>query len=195
MPTNLYGPGDNFNLETAHVLPALIRKFHLARLLKERDFEGIRKDIKACPLGFGVDNPPIPPLGKGGKRGLEQALERLGVTKDYVLLWGSGEPFREFLYVDDLADASVFLMENYDYKDIGEFVNVGMGKDIRIKELADLIRETVGFEGGIKHDLPKPDGMSQKLLDISRIMSLGWEPATTLSEGIKRTYEWYLEER
>ena len=204
MPTNLYGPGDNFNLETSHVLPALIRKFHLAKLLRNRDFEGIVNDIRTYPLGFGIGNPPlspffkggthIPPLEKGGEGGFEDILKRLGITRDNILLWGSGEPFREFLYVDDLADASVFLMEKYDFKDTGELVNIGMGEDRKIKEIAYIVREVVGFEGGIEHDLSKPDGMSKKLLDISRIKSLGWEPKTGLQEGIRKTYEWYLKE-
>ncbi len=190
MPTNLYGPGDNFNLETAHVLPALIRKFHLAKLLKKGDFEGIRKDIETYFVGFRLD-------GKINfdDRAIEKTLKGLGVTKGHVVLWGSGEPYREFLYVDDLADASVFLMEKYDFKDTGELVNIGMGEDRKIKEIAYIIREVVGFDGGIEHDLSKPDGMSKKLLDISRIISLGWEPKTGLQEGIRKTYEWYLKDR
>jgi GDP-L-fucose synthase len=184
MPTNLFGPGDNFNLETSHVLPALIRKFHLAKLLQKRDFEGIRKDIEAYPLGFGV--------GFSDEKSIEVILHGLGITKDHVLLWGSGEPYREFLYVDDLADACVFLMENYVYREIGELVNIGMGEDIKIKELAHLVKEIVGFEGEIKHDLSKPDGTPRKLLDISKIKSLGWEPKTSLREGIRRSYEWYV---
>ena len=203
MPTNLYGPGDNFNLETSHVLPALIRKFHLAKLLRNGDFEGIVNDIKKCSLGFGMEKIPLsppfskgeisfPPLEKGGEGGFEDILKRLGITKDYVFLWGSGEPYREFLYVDDLADAAVFLMEKYDFRDTGELINIGMGEDRKIKEIADIIREVVGFNGGIEHDLSKPDGMSKKLLDISRIKSLGWEPKTSLQDGIKKTYEWYL---
>lgn len=234
MPANLYGPGDNFNLETAHALPAMIRKFHLAKLLKERDFESIRKDIGRYPLGFALDNPPTPPLEKGGAGGfeifssetitsnllakenespspprgegkgeggfsseteIEQVLGRLGITKDYVLLWGSGDPYREFLFVDDIADATVFLMESYDYKDIGEFVNIGMGKDMKIKEIANLVRETVGFDGAIKYDLSKPDGMPKKLLDTTKIRSMGWEPKTDLKEGIRKTYEWYINDR
>lgn len=109
-----------------------------------------------------------------------------------VEIWGSGEPYREFLYVDDLADACVFLMENYDYKDIGEFVNVGTEEEIRIKDLAALIKEIVGFEGKIVHDLSKPDGMPRKLSDISKIKGLGWQPRMSLEDGIRKTYEWYV---
>ena len=195
MPTNLYGPGDNFNLETAHVLPALIRKFHLAKLLNEKNYEGIKKDLRTYPLGFGMDNLPVLALEKAGKGEFEQTLNRFGITKDNVVLWGSGEPRREFLFVDDLADAAVLLMERYNYKDTGELVNIGMGEDIQIKELAAIIKQIVGFEGDIEHDLSKPDGTPRKLLDISRIRSMGWEPKMSLERGIKMTYEWYLRER
>lgn len=146
MPTNLYGPSDNFDLETSHVLPALIRKFHEAKLTGQQS----------------------------------------------AVLWGSGEPFREFLYVDDLANACVMLMEKHDYKNIGEFVNVGMGSDIRIKDLALLVKSIVGFTGEITHDLTKPDGTPKKLLDSSRISALGWKPEVSLEKGIKTTYEFYL---
>lgn len=145
MPTNLYGSHDNFDLETSHVLPALIRKFHEAKVSGQRS----------------------------------------------VTIWGSGEPFREFLYVDDLADACMFLMEQYNYQDIGEFVNIGMGKDIRIRDLAELIRNIVGFDGEIVHDLSKPDGTPRKLLDSSKILSLGWAPKISLEAGIRKTYTDY----
>jgi GDP-L-fucose synthase len=142
MPTNLYGPGDNFDLENSHVLPALIRKFHEA------------KEAGA----------------------------------DAVEVWGTGTPQREFLHVDDLADACAFLMENYDS---GEIVNVGWGKDISIGELAHLIAEVVGFEGELAFDSSKPDGTPRKLLDTSRLSSLGWSPSISLRDGIEETYRWY----
>ncbi|HWR25742.1 MAG TPA: GDP-L-fucose synthase [Methanosarcina sp.] len=145
MPTNLYGPNDNFDLNTSHVMPALIRKFHEAK----------------------VNNEPE------------------------VVIWGTGKPFREFLHVDDMADASVYLMENFNANDIGEFVNIGIGKDITIAELAVLIKEIVGFKGKIKKDTSKPDGTPQKLLDIAKLNSLGWKAKISLKEGIKQTYEWY----
>ncbi len=193
MPTNLYGPNDNFNLETAHVLPALIRKFHLAKLLRKGDYEGIRRDIRRFPLGFGYDRE----LEGADNAKLEEVLARIGVTGDYVILWGTGEPYREFLYVDDLADACVFLMEKVEAEDMRKlspdyFVNIGVGEDIKIKDLARLVKEIVGFEGEIKHDLSKPDGTPRKLLDVSKIKALGWEPKVSLEEGIKRTYEWYV---
>ena len=144
MPTNLYGPGDNFDLESSHVLPALLRKFHEAK---------------------------------------EEGLPS-------VTLWGTGRPRREFLHVDDLADASVFLMERYNSSEI---VNVGVGEDISIAELANLIREIVGYEGEVVHDTSKPDGTPRKLLDTSRINALGWTPKIGLREGITSTLAWYCE--
>ncbi len=199
MPTNLYGPNDNFNLETSHVLPALIRKFYLAKCLENGDFESIIKDLKKYPVGFGLDeiidfndkNSILNALTVVGIKPKTSNLEPQTLNVEFML-WGSGEPYREFLYVDDLADACVFLMENYDYKDIGELVNIGTEEEIRIKDLAAIIKETVGFEGKIAHDLSKPDGMPRKLLDISRIKALGWKPETSLKEGIRKTYQWYL---
>lgn len=145
MPTNLYGPGDNFDLETSHVLPAMIRKFHEA---KERG-------------------------------------------KARVHLWGTGSPRREFLHVDDLADASLFLMRNYDHEEI---VNVGTGKDVSIAELAQRVKNAVGYAGEIVFDPEKPDGTPRKLLDVSKIYRLGWSASIGLTDGIGRTYAWYLEQ-
>jgi GDP-L-fucose synthase len=146
MPTNLYGPYDNFDLETSHVLPALIRKFHEAKIAKH----------------------------------------------DSVVLWGTGEPMREFLYVDDLADACVFLMNKYGFNDIGEFINIGTGTDVSIAELAQVVKNLTGYEGEIQHDYTKPDGTPRKLLDISKIRSLGWQPKTSLEDGIKKTYACFV---
>jgi GDP-L-fucose synthase len=144
MPTNLYGPGDNFDLANSHVLPALIRKFHEARL-------------RADP---------------------------------HVVLWGTGSPRREFLHVDDMADASVFLTETYDGEDI---INVGVGDDIRIRDLADLVRDITGYQGDVVNDASKPDGTPRKLLDVSRLHALGWQAKIPLREGIASTYQWFLE--
>ena len=143
MPTNLYGPGDNFDLQTSHVLPALIRKFHEAK-----------------------------------ERGDRQ-----------VVVWGTGKPRREFLHVDDLADAAVFLMRHYDEEQI---INVGVGEDISIADLAALIKRIVGYEGEIVYDTSKPDGTPRKLLDVSRLFALGWRPKISLEEGIRQTYTWFL---
>jgi len=142
MPTNLYGPGDNYDLENSHVLPALIRKFHEAKM-------------------------------KGGP----------------VILWGDGSPMREFLHSDDLADAAVFLMENKDAADIGEFVNVGTGEDLAIKDLAELVAKIVGYTGEIIWDTSKPNGTPRKLLDVSKLIALGWKYKIKLEEGIKSAYD------
>lgn len=145
MPTNLYGPYDNFDLQTSHVLPALLRKFHEAKVAAQ----------------------PQP-----------------------VVIWGTGTPRREFLYIDDLADACIFLMENYDGAGI---VNIGVGEDISIADLAMLVREIVAYEGDVVYDSSKPDGAPRKLLDVSRLHALGWKAKTSLRDGIKKTYEWYAE--
>ena len=171
MPTNLYGPKDNFDLRDSHVLPAMIRKFHEAKL------------NMAGGKGQGAKGKPADAY----KRQRRQASR-----STVVELWGTGAPFREFLYVDDLADACVFLMEKFDYKEIGELINIGTGKDITIKDLALMVRDIVGFEGEVVWDSTRPDGTLRKLLDISRIRSLGWEPMTSLEEGILKTYKWYL---
>lgn len=144
MPTNLYGPGDNFDLESSHVLPAMIRKFHEAKV------SGVKE----------------------------------------VVLWGTGSPKREFLHVDDLADAVVFLMNNYSKSEI---VNIGTGEDLSIKELAETVRSVVGFEGSIIWDTGKPDGTPRKWLDVSRLHELGWRHSINLKSGIKDTYSWFLE--
>ena len=187
MPTNLYGQNDNFNLETAHVIPALLRRFHLGKLLQKKDFELIIKDIKIRPLGFGLDNE----INLEDEKSIEHILNKAGVFKDHILIWGTGEVYREFLYVDDLSDACLFLMNNYDYKDIGELINIGTGEDIKLKDLAIMIKAITGYEGDIKHDTSKPDGTPRKLLDVGRLKALGWEAKTTLEEGLKASYEWY----
>ncbi len=146
MPTNLYGPGDNFDLNNSHVLPALLRKVHEAKTLGDSE----------------------------------------------VVVWGTGTPRREFLHVDDLASACCFLMENYEGHDL---VNVGYGDDVTIRELAETICEVVGFGGSLKFDTTKPDGTPRKLMDSTRLLSLGWKPSIPLREGIRSTYEWYLQQK
>ena len=187
MPTNLYGYNDNFNLETAHVFPAFIRKFHLAKLLKNNDIKGIRVDIQRYPLGFQFNNIKI----LENVESIKKSLKKLGITKDYVTLWGTGEAYREFLHVDDLADACVYLMKNCKYKDVGEIINIGIGEDLKVKELAEIVKEIVGFKGEIRHDFSKPEGTPRKLLDVSKAKSLGWEAKISLREGIRKTYDWY----
>ncbi len=185
MPTNLYGPNDNFDLETSHVLPALIRKFHLAKLAAEGDLEAIERD----EARFG----PIPDdllrmlaLGRDPKN--PSCLTPHPSRLPKVVLWGTGSPRREFLHVDDLASATLFLLENYSDEPI---VNVGTGEDLPIRELAELVREAVGFEGEVIWDESRPDGTPRKLLDVSRLREMGWEPRIGLREGIGQTLAWY----
>jgi len=189
MPTNLYGGNDNFNLETAHVLPTLIRKFELARLLRAGDYDALREDIRAYGLGFGIEAA----VDGDDDTSIAGVLAKLGITADAVLLWGDGSPRREFLHVDDLADASVFLMERYGHEEIGELVNVGVGEDLTIDELARQIRGLVGFDGEIRYDATKPNGTPRKLLDVSRLDALGWRATIPLREGLQRTIDWYRE--
>ncbi len=175
MPTNLYGPGDNFDLENSHVLPAMIRKFHLAKLAGRGDWEGIRRDAER----FG----PIPDEVRG-------ALPA-------VRLWGTGSARREFLHVDDMAAACVFVMQLSDAQyaaACGETIshlNVGCGRDHTIREMAEIIRGVVGCEGEVFWDASKPDGMPRKLLDVSRISELGWRPRIEFEKGVRQVYDWY----
>lgn len=177
MPTNLYGPFDNFDLETSHVLPALIRKFHEAKLRMEQ----ARTKVKVKIKGEEALSQPEP-----------QPQSAVSSHPGPVVIWGTGTPRREFLYIDDLADACVFLMQRYDGTEI---VNIGVGEDISISELATLIKEITGYEGGITYDSSKPDGTPRKLLEVSRLHSLGWRAKIDLREGIAKTYEWYAGHR
>jgi GDP-L-fucose synthase len=186
MPTNLFGPGDNFNLETSHVLPAMMRKLHLAKLLMKRDFASIALDLQIRPLGFGFNADTAM-----GEAQIESVLQSFGIHRDHVVLWGTGSPLREFLYSEDLGDAVVHLMINYNYDQIGELVNIGTGTDLTIKDLTHKISALVGYRGTIQFDPSKPDGTPRKLLDVSKINSLGWKPKISLDEGLKRYYDWY----
>ncbi|MFO7963163.1 MAG: GDP-L-fucose synthase [Desulfobacterales bacterium] len=189
MPTNLYGPCDHFDLMNSHVLPALIRKFHLAKLAEQGDwgriaadekrFGKIPGDIFASLKAISAANGHAPP----GNSAV--------FSEPSVVLWGSGTPRREFLHVDDLADAVLFVMNRYNDDEI---LNIGTGKDCTIRELAGMVNEVVGFRGGVSFDASKPDGTPQKRLDISRISSLGWQPSIELNRGIALTYDWYLKE-
>jgi len=185
MPTNLYGPDDNFDLETSHVFPALIRKLHLGKLLSQKDYRAIARDLERFGSG----------LPSGASEGLEfltAYLAGFGIYPDRVVLWGTGDPKREFLHVDDLSAAAVFLMKRYEAEDIGEFINIGSGKDISIRELAAKIAQIAGYEGTIEWDAVKPDGTRQKLLDVSRMQEKGWRADISLGDGIEKTYRWYL---
>lgn len=185
MPTNLFGPGDNFNLETSHVLPALIRKLHLAKLLRAGDIDSARNDLGARPIGLEEMKTSVT------ENEIRAELERIGITGERVALWGTGKPMREFLYVEDLADALLFLMQRFNYEEIGELINIGWGEDISIKDLAEMIRSVVGYDGEISFDSTKPDGTPRKLMDVSRLKRLGWSPRISLRKGIEMTYGWY----
>ncbi len=169
MPTNMYGSGDNFNLETSHVLPALIRKMHLAKCLENNDIESIRKDLDKRPIeninGKSSDEAILKILGKYGISLIQNSKFKIQNYSNVSLtLWGSGKPRREFLYVDNLADAVVFLMNKYSAEDIGEFINIGTGKDLTIKDLAEMIKNIVGFKGKIDWDKTKPDGLPREMV-------------------------------
>jgi GDP-L-fucose synthase len=198
MPTNLYGPNDNYNLETAHVLPAIMRKFHLGKLLMKKDWEGIKKDLQRYPIGFGLDGKINREINWDDTESIIKILENVGIREDGVVVWGTGKVFREFLHVDDLADACVYLMENVDaeqMKKISEdyFVNVGIGEDIKLRELYELVKGIVGYKGKIIYDTSKPDGTPRKLLDVSKLLQLGWKPNIGLREGISKVYyQYYL---
>ena len=185
MPTNQYGIGDNFNMETAHLLPMILRRFHLAKLLKNGDFEGIKRDIKRYKLGWGLDE-------KVNDNNIEEILNELGAYKDKVVLWGDGSVYREMMSSDDLADACVYLLMNKDYDEVGELVNITKGDDIQLKDLFEIVKRVVGFEGEIVYDKTKPNGTPRKMMDATHIKELGWEPKIELEQGIKDFYEWYL---
>ncbi|MBE3605361.1 GDP-L-fucose synthase [Campylobacter sp. RM13119] len=185
MPTNLYGPNDNFDLEKSHVLPALIRKIYLAKLLNEERYDEVIKDLNVKDIKEAMDY-----------------LDKFGVSKDVVEIWGSGSPRREFLYSEDMADACVFLLENRDFKDTyskndkeikNTHINIGTGKDISIKELANLIKEIVGFNGELVFNTDKPDGTMVKLTDPLKLNKLGWKHRIELEDGVKIMYKWYLD--
>ena len=184
MPTNLYGPNDNFDLEKSHVLPALIRKIHLAHLLENENYDGV--------------------LQNTGFTNVEDArnyLSTFGIDSEKVEIWGSGKPRREFLWSKDMADACVFIMETQDFEDTypdgakeirNTHINIGTGEDISISELADLIKSVIGFRGELVYNVSKPDGTLRKLTDVTKLNNLGWKHKMSLEKGIKEIYEWYI---
>ena len=204
MPTNLYGPNDNFDLEKSHVLPALLRKMHLGKALLQNDWEAIYRDLEKYPLDG---------ISKGSAKSL--IIEKLGSYgissyngKVKIEIWGSGNPKREFLFSKDMADACVFLMENTSFQEIvsqinpgaGKYrkeirnthINIGTGDEISIRELAEKIKTLVDFEGDLYFNTEKPDGTMRKLTDPSKLKKLGWSYETILDEGLKEVYDWYL---
>lgn len=194
MPTNLYGPEDNFNLETSHVLPALLRKMHLAKALMEGDWAAVREDLRRRPVE-GVD-------GSASEADILALLARYGLTPGTMTVWGTGRPLREFLWSEDMADACVYIMERVDFRDLAAdkgaeirncHINIGTGTELTIRELVERIARTVGYRGEVLFDATKPDGTMRKLTDPSRLHALGWHHRVSVDEGIERLYRWYRE--
>lgn len=223
MPTNLYGPNDNFHLENSHVMPAMIRKIYLAKLMADGNWEEVKRDLNLRPVE-GID-------GSASQEMILSILSKYGIFPNKVELWGTGSPYREFLWSEDMADASVHLLLNVDFKDIigidkyssvqcsvkvnavvnrnetksrggaiptlGEIrdchINVGTGKELTIKELAYLVVKTVGFSGEIVFDTSKPDGTPRKLISVEKLHSLGWQHKVEIEEGVARLFAWYKE--
>lgn len=192
MPTNQYGVGDNYNMETAHLLPMLLRRFHLAKLLKSAietgDFEAIKADLKRNKIGWNWDKK----LDFDNTMQIIEALAWIGAYADKVVVWGDGSPYRELMHSDDLSDACFYLMQNKDYKEIGELVNITDGTDIQLKDLIYMVKDIVGFDGEIIWDKTKPNGTPRKLMDATKIKSLGWSPKISLKEGIEKIYQHYV---
>lgn len=198
MPTNLYGPNDNFDLVKSHVLPALLRKIYLGRALEQGDWDTIRKDLDKLPIEE-TD-------GSANEASITSILKKYGIEKTdgtvKIEIWGSGQPMREFLWSTDMADACVFIMENRDFKDCYDgdtqqirntHINIGTGEDISIKNLALMIKDTVGFTGELYFNTEKPDGTFRKLTDVSKLHELGWKHTVALEEGLNRIHSWYRE--
>lgn len=195
MPTNLYGPNDNFNLETSHVLPAMIRKIHLGKCLHTDNWEALRKDLNARPVE-GV-------TGNATENEILAILAKYGIYPGKVQLWGTGKPLREFLWSEEMADASVYIMEHIDFPDVrpegnevrNTHINIGTGKELSIKEVATLIQEKIGFDGELAFDASKPDGTLRKLTDVSKLHALGWHHKIEIAEGVELLYNWYLDKQ
>lgn len=193
MPTNLYGPNDNFDLERSHVLPAMVRKIHLAKCLEEKDMDAVRTDLAKRPVE-GED-------GTGSDEAILRLLAKYGVGPSGVTLWGTGRPLREFLWSEEMADACVYIMEHVDFDDLKGganevrncHINIGTGKEISIRELAKLVARTAGYGGTLTFDASKPDGTMRKLTDVSKLHALGWHHRIEIEEGVERMYRWYLQ--
>ncbi len=209
MPTNLYGPNDNFHLENSHVLPAMIRKIHLAKCLNENDWGSVRKDIGRRPVSVTRDGVKTVVDSSSSEAEIINVLAHYGITPEAVTLWGTGAPLREFLWSEEMADASVHVLLNVDFNDTFDtsnknsdgiteirncHINVGTGKEISIRECAEHIMSEIGFKGKLQWDSTKPDGTMKKLTDVSKLHSLGWHHSIEIEEGIHRLYKWYVEE-
>lgn len=207
MPTNLYGPNDNFHLENSHVLPAMIRKIHLGKCLYEGNWDAVRHDLGRRPVTSFSGGKTCD--GFSDRQFVLETLEGYGIRPDSVTLWGSGKPMREFLWSEDMADASVHILLNVDFSDIVEseapvlnsdgireirncHINIGTGKETSIRELAEKVAAAAGYKGKIVWDSSKPDGTSRKLTDVSKLHGLGWRHKVEIDEGIGRLYRWYL---
>lgn len=200
MPTNLYGYNDNYNLKHSHVLPAIIRKMHLAHCLEQGKMELIRQDLRIRPME-GIES-------TAGEADLIAFLASVGISRNQdgrttLTLWGTGNVYREFLWSEDMADACIFLIENVDFKDIIEkqgpvirntHINIGSGNDISIRDLAELVQSVIGYEGELAFDHSKPDGTPRKLLDVTKLQQLGWKYSVELADGIRRVYKKYTED-
>ena len=193
MPTNLYGPNDNFDLEKSHVLPALIRKIYLGKCLRQNEWNSIKSDLEKTPIeGIKSDS---------NKEQITDILSKYGVKEDSIEIWGSGKPKREFLWSEDMADACVYLLENRDFRDTFDrtqteirdtHINIGTGVDISIKDLAEKIKSVIGYNGNFVFNSSKPDGAMQKLTDASKLNALGWRHKVSLEKGIEKMYASYL---
>ena len=229
MPTNLYGPNDNFHLENSHVLPAMIRKIYLAKCLNEGDWDAVRKDISLRPVtapvtvvgkdtatgeasftdrGLKVQEGKFIVDGTSAESDILSVLAHYGITPEAVTLWGTGRPMREFLWSEEMADASVHVLLNVDFKDTYDssvknadgiteirncHINVGTGKELSIREVAEKIMSEIGFKGELRWDSSKPDGTLRKLTDVTKLHNLGWHHKIEIDEGIHRLYQWYLQ--
>lgn len=192
MPTNLYGPNDNFHLENSHVLPAMLRKIYLAKCLNENNWEAVRKDLNLRPVEE--------VCGQNTNEEILNILDKFGITPQAVTLWGTGSPMREFLWSEEMADASVYVLLNVDFKDTYSpndkeirncHINVGTGKEISIRDVAEKVMHEIGFKGQLLWDATKPDGTPRKLTDVTKLHNLGWHHKIEIDEGIHKLYEWY----
>ena len=229
MPTNLYGPNDNFHLENSHVMPAMMRKIYLAKLIHDGKWTAIRRDMDKRPVQFKKGEQKLTVSGSASEEDILEALAFYGIYDNKVVLWGTGTPLREFLWSEDMADASVHVLLNVNFSDVigiekyssvhygasasgavdrnnsegrggaipslGEIrnchINVGTGKELTIRELSQLVVETVGFKGVVEFDASKPDGTPRKLIDVSKLHRLGWTHSVEIEDGVKKLFDWY----
>ncbi|WP_251619735.1 GDP-L-fucose synthase family protein [Odoribacter lunatus] len=191
MPTNLYGPNDNFDLERSHVLPAMLRKIYISKCLQEKAWNEVRRDLDKRPVES-VD-------GKASQEKILEVLAQYGITQEGVELWGSGKPLREFLWSEEMADACVYIMERINFTDLRSnenevrncHINIGTGKELSIAHLADLIAKEIGYQGNIRFNPTKPDGTMRKLTDVTKIHQLGWHHHIEIEEGVRKIVDWY----